>query len=94
MKTTKLSIKLNEHIQSIATMKQLKQLTCIIEREGDDFVSLCPQMDIASQGHSVEEARNNLIEAIELFFETASPNEILARAYSEIYVTQIEVSVG
>jgi predicted RNase H-like HicB family nuclease len=75
-------------------MKQLKQLTCIIEREGDDFVSLCPQMDIASQGHSVEEARNNLIEAIELFFETASPNEISARAYSEIYVTQIEVAVG
>jgi predicted RNase H-like HicB family nuclease len=51
-------------------------------------------MNIASQGHSVEEARNNLIEAIELFLETASPNEISARAYSEIYVTQIEVAVG
>ena len=62
-------------------MQQLKQLTCIIEREGDYYVSLCPQMDIASQGESVEEARNNLIEAIELFFETASPSEILTRAY-------------
>jgi hypothetical protein len=42
-------------------MQQLKQLTCIIKREGDDYGSLCPQMDIASQGESVEEARNNLI---------------------------------
>ena len=75
-------------------MKQLKQLTCIIEREDSGYVSLCPQIDIASQGDSVEEARKNLIEAIELFFEMASPQEILARMYSEIYVTQIEVAIG
>jgi predicted RNase H-like HicB family nuclease len=75
-------------------MKQLKQLTCIIEREDDGYVSLCPQIDIASQGDSVEEARNNLVEAIELFFEMASPNEVLTRMYSEIYVTQIEVAIG
>lgn len=75
-------------------MKQIQQLTCIIEREGDGYVSLCPQIDIASQGDSVEQARNNLIEAIELFFETASPNELKAKMYSEIYVTQIEVAIG
>jgi predicted RNase H-like HicB family nuclease len=75
-------------------MKQVKQLTCIIEREGDSYVSLCPQIDIASQGNSVEEARNNLIEAIELFFEMASPSEILAKMYSEVYITQIEVAIG
>ena len=75
-------------------MKQIQQLTCIIEREGDGYVSLCPQIDIASQGDSVEEARNNLIEAIEIFFETASPNELKAKMYSEIYVTQIEVAIG
>ncbi|AFY75365.1 Uncharacterized protein family (UPF0150) [Synechococcus sp. PCC 7502] len=75
-------------------MKQIKQLTCIIERENDGYVSLCPQIDIASQGESVEEARNNLVEAIELFFEMASPNELEARMYSEIYITQIEVAVG
>ena len=75
-------------------MKQIQQLTCIIEREGDGYVSLCPQIDIASQGDSVEQARNNLIEVIELFFETASPNELKAKMYSEIYVTQIEVAIG
>jgi predicted RNase H-like HicB family nuclease len=75
-------------------MKQFKQLTCIIEREGDSYVSLCPQIDITSQGNSVEEARNNLVEAIKLFFEMASPKEILAKVYSEIYVTQIDADIG
>jgi len=71
-----------------------KQLTVIIEREGDGYVSLCPELDIASQGDTIEEARNNLREAIELFFETASPNEIETRLHEEVYVTQVEVSVG
>ncbi|MGA2403760.1 MAG: type II toxin-antitoxin system HicB family antitoxin [Syntrophobacteraceae bacterium] len=71
-----------------------KQLTAIIEREGDGYVSLCPELDIASQGDTVEEARNNLREAVELFFETASPNEIQTRLHEEVYVTQVEVSVG
>jgi len=71
-----------------------KQLTAIIEREGSGYVSLCPELDIASQGDTIEDARNNLREAVELFFETASPNEIQARLHEEVYVTQVEVSVG
>ena len=55
------------------------QMTAIIEREGDSYVALCPELDIASQGASVSEARSNLKEALELFFETASPNEIQRR---------------
>ena len=71
-----------------------KQLTAIIEREGDGYVSLCPELDIASQGDTIEETRNNLREAVELFFEAASPNEIQTRLHEEVYVTQLEVSVG
>jgi predicted RNase H-like HicB family nuclease len=71
-----------------------KQLTAIIEREGDGYVSLCPELDIASQGDTIEKARDNLREAVELFFETASPNEIQTRLHEEVYVTQVEVSVG
>jgi predicted RNase H-like HicB family nuclease len=70
-----------------------KKLTAIIEREGDGFVSLCPELDIASQGDTVDEARKNLQEALELFFETASPVEIKERLHEEIYVTQVEVAV-
>jgi len=58
-----------------------KQLTAIIEREGDGYVSLCPELDIASQGDTIEEARINLREALELFFETASPTEIRIRLH-------------
>ncbi len=72
----------------------LKQFTALIEREGNGYVSLCPELDIASQGDSIEEARENLREALELFFETASPNEIQSRVHNEVYVTQLEVAVG
>ena len=70
------------------------QLTAIIEREGDDYVALCPELDIASQGRSVTEARDNLKEALSLFFESASSREIADRLRSEVYVTRVEVAVG
>ena len=70
------------------------QLTAIIEREGDGYVALCPELDIASQGYSVKEARDNLKEALDLFFESASSSEIDSRLQSEVYVTQVEVAVG
>ncbi len=71
-----------------------RQLTAIIEREGDGYVSLCPELDIASQGDSVSDARENLREALELFLETASASEIQERFHDEIYVTQLEVAVA
>jgi predicted RNase H-like HicB family nuclease len=75
-------------------MKSAQRLTAIIEREDDGFVALCPEMDVASQGGSIEEARANLIEALTLFFETASPSEITRRYRPEVFVTQVEVPVG
>ncbi|MEX1205830.1 MAG: type II toxin-antitoxin system HicB family antitoxin [Dongiaceae bacterium] len=75
-------------------MKRTHQLTAIIEREGDGYVALCPELDIASQGETVEAARNNLREALELFFETAGPAEIKSRLHNEVFVTRLEVAVG
>ena len=69
-----------------------KQVTAIIERENNGYVSLCPELDIASQGDSVEEARDNLREAIELFFEFASSSEIQNRFHEEIYITRLDVA--
>lgn len=71
-----------------------KTLTAIIEREDDGYVSLCPELDIASQGETIEEARDNLKEALELFFETASQEEVRERLHGEVFVTQVEVAVG
>ena len=59
----------------------MQQFTAVIERDDDWYVALCPELDIASQGKSVEQARINLIEAIELFFEVASPSEVWDRTH-------------
>jgi predicted RNase H-like HicB family nuclease len=69
-------------------------MTAILSREDDGFVALCPELDIASQGATIEEARANLIEALTLFFEAASPSEVQRRLHSEVFVTQVEVPVG
>ena len=75
-------------------MQRTQRLTAIIEREDDGFISLCPELDIASQGSSIEEARANLVEALTLFFETADPSEVGRRYRGEVLVTQVEVPVG
>jgi predicted RNase H-like HicB family nuclease len=74
-------------------VKRVQQFTAVIEREGDGFVALCPELAIASQGNTVEEARHNLEEVLELFFEMASPTEIGTRLRSEVYVTRLEIMV-
>lgn len=70
-----------------------KTLTAIIEREGEDYVARCPELDIASQGATVSEACENLTEALELFFEYASPEEIEERLRPQVYVTNVEIMV-
>ncbi len=72
----------------------IRQLTAIIEKEDDGYVAFCPEVDVASQGDTVTEARENLKEALELFFEMASSEEINSRLHDEVYVTHVEVAVG
>jgi len=73
-------------------MKHVQQVTAIIEREGDGYV--CPELDVARQGNTIEDAGNNLQEAVALFLETADPKEIERRRHSEIFVPCPEVEVG
>jgi predicted RNase H-like HicB family nuclease len=70
------------------------RLTAVIRAEGDGYTSLCPELDIASQGDTVEQARDNLREALELFFECAPPAEVQERLHGNVFVTQVEVAVG
>jgi predicted RNase H-like HicB family nuclease len=70
-------------------MVNVRQLTAVIEREGDGCVATCPELDIVSQGDTVEEARLHLLEAVEGFFEVASPSEIQRRWKTETYITSI-----
>ncbi len=70
-------------------MKQTQKFTAIIEREEDGYVSLCPELDIASQGLTIEEAKQNLVEAIELFLEAADSSEVAKRLKKETFITQL-----
>lgn len=70
-------------------MEKVLQLTAIIEREGDGYVATCPEVGVVSQGNTVEAARLNLLEAVEGFFEAASPSEIRHRLKKQTYVMPI-----
>jgi predicted RNase H-like HicB family nuclease len=68
--------------------------TAVIEKEGDLYVALCPELDVASQGATIEEAKANLKEAVELFLECADPEEIQRRSHGEVFVTRFDASHG
>ena len=79
---------------NVTIMQRIEHLTAVIEREGEGFVALCPELDIASQGDTVEQANSNLREALGLFFETAGPAEVEERLHREVYVTHLDLEVG
>lgn len=68
--------------------------TAILEKEGDMYVALCPELDVASQGVTVEEATANLKEAVQLFLECADADEVKRRLHTEIFVTRFEAVHG
>jgi predicted RNase H-like HicB family nuclease len=70
---------------------KVDKYTALIQDEDGGFVSLCPELDIASQGDSVEDALRNLKEAVELFLEFAPQEEVTRREHQNVFVTQFEV---
>lgn len=68
--------------------------TAILEREGEVYVALCPELDIASQGVTIEDATANLREAVALFLETADSREVTRRLRSGVFVTTFDVVSG
>ena len=68
--------------------------TAILEKEGELYVALCPELDVASQGPTLEEATANLKEAVELFLESAEPEEIKRRLHNEVFITRFDAVHG
>jgi len=69
-----------------------QSFTAVLEKEGDGYVALCPELDVASQGQTVEEAMANLREAVQLFLECASSEEVKERLHSEVFVTRFDMA--
>lgn len=68
-------------------------LTAVVVRESEGYVATCPELDVASQGDTPEEAKSNLAEAVQLFFDHASETEVIHRT-RETFVSELEVAVG
>ena len=60
-----------------STKNPLVELTAVIWKEGDEFVSLCPEVGVSSCGSTLEEARAMLEEAVDLYIENARELGIL-----------------
>lgn len=72
----------------------IRSYTAIVEKEGPGYVALCPELDVTSQGETVESATDNLKEAVELFLECADPGEVERRLHTQICVTRFEAAHG
>jgi predicted RNase H-like HicB family nuclease len=74
-------------------MSRKIELTAVIEKEDNMYTSFCPELDIASQGYTPDEAKSNLVEELELFYETASENEISRRLHNELEISRVTVNI-
>ena len=70
---------------------RLPKLTAVIEKEGKWYVATCPELAVASQGHTIEEAEAMLQEAVELLLEEADEAEIGRRLNRGVKVKRLEL---
>ena len=69
-------------------MEMQKQFSAVIEKEDAWFVALCPELDVASQGKTFEEAFKNLREAVELYLDDEDvQKELRGKKFSAPIVT-------
>lgn len=73
---------------------EMSSYTAIVEKEGDLHAALCPELDVSSQGATIEEATANLKEAVELFLECADAKEIKRRLHTEVFITRFEAAMS
>jgi predicted RNase H-like HicB family nuclease len=73
-------------------MSYLLRLTALVWQEGEEFVSLCPEVDVASFGVTIDEALAMLREALEVHFSDANVPEL--PAHGEPIMTTISVEVA
>lgn len=71
------------------------KVNVIIEKDEYGYYAYCPELEgCQTQGDSLEEVLSNIKEAIKLYLETLSKDEIKAFLSKEILTTSLEVKVG
>ena len=75
-------------------LTEFLDLTTVIWREGEDFVSLCPELGVSSCGETLEEATAMLKEAVDLFLENARELDMLDAAIGGLTVDEFLSHLG
>jgi predicted RNase H-like HicB family nuclease len=71
------------------------KVNVVIEKDEHGYYAYCPELEgCQSQGETFEETLKNIREAVELYLETLSEDEIKASLSKEIVTTSLEVKVG
>lgn len=70
-----------------------RRFTAVITREEKWYVAHCVELGVVSQGKTIEEARANLKEAVELYLESFSVED-LPESIGEATMYPLEVAVG
>ena len=73
-------------------MKKMPSLTAVIEKEGKWYVATCPELGVASQGRTLKEAHAMVQEVVNLFLESASPEEIKRSLAKGAKVKKLEMA--
>jgi predicted RNase H-like HicB family nuclease len=74
------------------TIMKLPRLNAVIEKEGKWFVATCPELGVASQGLSFDEAEDMIREAVKLLLEEADEAEIRRRLNRGVKVKRLELA--
>jgi len=69
----------------------MKSFTAIIKKGEEQFVALCPELDVVSQGYTIEESLANLKEAVELYLEVEGVHD---ESLKDTIIVNFEVSTG
>jgi len=67
--------------------KQYIVVTHVIKKENDQYVATCPEFDVSSFGETVEEANDNLKEAISLYLEGIEELKVRDQIFKEKSIT-------
>ena len=72
-----------------------QKVSVVIEKDEHGYYAYCPELEgCQTQGDSVDEVMVNIKEAIELYIETLSPEELKEAVSKEILTTTLEVQVA
>lgn len=72
-------------------MQDKNSFTAIVRKGEKQFVALCPEVDVVSQGYTIEEAVSNLKGAVELYVEEIGLPEIVS---NETFLVRFDLPIG